>query len=579
MILALFGLALAAAPVVQEAAEVELARTMEGARLPDQPGPYYASVEVLQGSVATVGALFGSLSSEEEGPYRVVRTEVRVGDYDFDNTNFEVGFGEREGTWSRGLPDEDVPVALRREIWLSLDGAYKGAAEQYAAKVSAREGDERPHAPDFSRTTPLITAPLAVPVSHGDRMRELTLALTAPLAEHPDFEEGDALTRDWQGTRMVVTSEGTRAWLPTGFTVIRVEAITRAADGARLRDARWWVAKDVDHLPPQAEMVAEVRQMATWLEGLREAPVEGDYLGPVLFEDGAAVELFRQLLVPELSGTPPPEQAPDMFSDNDQGPPAARVGRRLLPEGWSVTDDSAKDLSAAGGYAYDFDGVPVRRVELVKDGVVRDLLMSRIPRKEVPESTGHGRSMGTDRRVAVPGVVEVRPDRGRGMGKLRKKALQLGRAAGLPYVMVVRRLEPPALAEDFRVAFSGDAPLPGLTRPLEAYRLYADGHEEPVRGLEFVGVDRRVLRDIEIAGEIGPQVGVMDAGPGSRRFSIGPVGGLPATWSAPPVVVSELELRGQGGREPRVIPPPPMEARPPRKVEAEAPPEAAGAVP
>jgi hypothetical protein len=49
----------------------------------------------------------------------------------------------------------------------------------------------------------------------------------------------------------------------------------------------------------------------------------------------------------------------------------------------------------------------------------------------------------------------------------------------------------------------------------------------------------------------------MDGAPGAGRFGIGAVGGLPTTWMAPPVVIRELELRGQGGREPRVLTPPP----------------------
>jgi len=308
-------------------------------------------------------------------------------------------------------------------------------------------------------------------------------------------------------------------------------------------------------------MEREVREMAQWVQGLRDAPVEEDYLGPVLFEEPAAVELFRQLLLPEMSGTPPMEQPPDPFSESSGTPPTARVGRRLLPEGWRVSDDPTSMPEEAGGYTIDFEGVPARRVDVVRDGVVRDLLMSRIPTMTLHDSNGHGRSLGTDRRVAMPGIVRVEPQRSRSMKCLRKKALTLGREAGLPYVLVVRRLEPPGLAEDFQVAFTGDAPLPGLTRPVEVYRLYPDGHEVPVRGVEFLGVDRRVLRDIAMAGPVGDPMGTMDSGPGARRFNLGPVGGLPVTWMVPPVVITELELRGQGGREPRVVPMPPADAK------------------
>ena len=545
-------------PLAAAEAELERARTMA---LPGQPSPYFVNYEILDGEVATAGAVLGALDTFDHGPYRNLRVEVRVGDYGFDNANFDVSFGERDGTRVRGLPHEDVDVALRRELWMATDDAYKGAAEQFAAKQAAREGRTGEHTADLYAMDGLTTDPIPRPSADAAWARATVEGLTAGFAELDWIEEGGALARDWQGSRMLVTTEGTRAWVPTGFSVVRIEAITRAEDGAKLRNTRSWVARTPAELPTFDEMKAEVEDMTAWVDGLRDAPIEDDYLGPVLFEDAAAVELFRQLVVPEIVGTPPPERAPDPFSDNASTPPSARLGRRLLPEGWSIVDDPGADPAAAGAYTHDFQGVAGQRVEVVQDGVVRDLLMSRVPREGFSGSTGHGRALGADRRTAIPSVLSITPRRGKSDKKLRRKALQLARQAGLDYVLVIRRVEPPALSDDFHIAFSGEGPLPGLTRPAEAYRLYPDGREEPVRGLTFLGVDRRVLRDIAIAGAPSPGLGVMDSAPGPGRFSIGAIGGLPATWSVPPVVITELELRGAGGSDPRVIPAPPLAAQ------------------
>jgi predicted Zn-dependent protease len=540
-----------------DAARAELARATE-LRLPDQPAPYHVVFEVLDGDVVTVGSAAGALTSFDHGPYRTARVEVRVGDETLDNANFDVSFGERDGVRLRGLPQEDVRDALRRELWLATDEAYKGAAEQLSAKLAAQEGREGSKLPALLPVPALTTEVLPRPAVDADAMRARVLALTEAMADHPWLEEADALGRDWQGRRLVLSTEGTEAWLPTGFSVVRVEAVTRAPDGARLRDVRSWVARTADGLPPTEQMVAEVEEMVAWLDALREAPVERDYLGPVLFEQAASVEFFRQLALPELSGTPPAAQPPDPYAPGaETGPPTARPGRRLLPEGWAVVDDPAGDPSSAGFYTHDFEGAPARAVPVVRDGVVRDLLMSRIPREGFEQSTGHGRSLGADRRIALPAAVTVSPDRGRSERKLQRRALALARQAGLPYVLVVRRLAPPAMSEDFEIAFSGEGPLAGLTRPVEAYRLYADGREEPVRGVSFLGVDRRALRDIAMAGPTGAPVGVMDGAPGPQRFSVGTVGGLPASWAVPPVLITEMELRGSGGVEQRALAAPP----------------------
>lgn len=546
----------AAVATFTAAAETELERALE-MRLPDQPAPYLVSFELLDGNVATAEASFGALVNTSAGPYRQVRTEVRVGDYHLDNGNFEGDFGSDSGVRSRLLPHDPVLLAFRRELWLSADESYKGAAQQLSDKLAARQGVQREYTDDLYRVDPLVTPPLRPAAVDEAALDAMVQALSATLRGH-GFEEGTAIARDWQGVRTLVSNEGHRASIPTGFTVVRVEAVARAEDGARLRDIRSFVAASPDGLPSLDEMQAEIEEMAAWLEDLRDAPVEDDYLGPVLFQGQAAMELFRQLLAPEMSGTPQPER-PSMGFEAPDAVPTARLGRRLLPEGWRVVDDplAAEAANLPGGYLHDFEGVPAQAVTVVEDGVTRDLLMSRVPREGFDGSNGHGRSLGNDRRVAVPASVTVDPPRTRAMARLERKGLALARDTVQPYLLVIGQLTPPAMDEDFRIAFSGDAPLPGLTAPLEAWRLYPDGTTEPVRGLEFVGVDRRALRDIVLTGRRNPPIGVMDAPPGPQRSSIGPIGGLPSSWAVPDVLISELELHGGGGREPRILPPPP----------------------
>ena len=91
---------------------------------------------------------------------------------------------------------------------------------------------------------------------------------------------------------------------------------------------------------------------------------------------------------------------------------------------------------------------------------------------------------------------------------------------------------------------------------MEAFRLYKDGREEPIRGVQFVGVDKRVLRDIIFAGPQSNWTNLTDDTPNANRYSIGVAGGMGTSWSAPAVLISEIELKGQGGKENRIIPNP-----------------------
>lgn len=567
LLLAVSG-ALASAPFAQTPAEISAQRaTLESAlkteldrsralQLNDTAPPYSISYDVLDGSLATTFAEFGATVSDARQPYRNLRVEVRVGDHVLDSSNFN-GFGIPNGVVSRNLPiGTGTPgdaLALRREAWLATDNAYKNAVQLLARKQAALSGDHTPRPDDWTRVQaldyPLGGLPPA-PTADGDRIRSLAQTLSAELAKYPSLELGQAVARDWQGARLELSSEGTHTWRPTGYTVMRVEGTIRLPDGTEVTDSRSWIERSPADLPPEAEMLTEVKAMAEWLTALPAAPKEDDYLGPVLFEAPAAVELMSQLLAAELVGTPPEIQDGDnMFSPRSSA--RARLGRRLLPHGWSVTDDVAAAPETVR-YDVDHEGVAPRRVVLVRDGVLEDTLMSRVPNKDRKDSTGHGRSLGDGRRGAMPGNMVVTAQKTHSRRALERQALRLAAQTGHDYVLVIGSLQPPALDGSVQIAMTGESQLAGLTAPYEAWRLYMDGHTEPVQALRFNGVDRRVLRDIETAGAATAMT-LLDGPPGAGRFSIGSTGGIPVRWEVPSVIITEMELSGGAGGEPRAL--------------------------
>jgi len=563
VIAALFAalLAPAAASDIQDysaleaALDAELQRSMDELVLSDQERPYLVIYDVVDGAHATFHASFGAMLTETVDPHRQLRAEVRIGSYAFDSSNFDA-MGEPEGVMVTSLPLEYDERAVRRQAWLATDRAYKNAVEQYSRKRADYEPSEQ-EIPDLLPIEPVTSSPISQPVVDEAQIRATVERLSAIPAEYDGaFESGEAAGRDWQGTRLTLSSEGMRLYRTTGYALVRVEAVMRMEDGSRLRDGRWWVARTAAELPDLAQMEAEVREMCDWLVALQDAPVLEDYIGPVLFEAPAAVELYRQLAAPEMVGTPPLKQTM-AFGDFSAGASRgrARIGRRLMPEGWTITDDPTVP-GTAGSYTYDHDGVRASAVGVVEDGVVLNLLTSRIPAGLNQPSTGHARALGADRREAMPAVVSVTPKRTRSERRMRRKALRLSSQTINDGVLVIRRLEPPSMTEDFDIFFTGEGPPPGLTPPYEAYMLYADGREQPVRGVTFVGVDRRVLREVVMAGDPGEYVGVMDSSPGPRRYNIGAVGGLPAAWSVPPVLLTEIEVQGDAGGEVREIPAP-----------------------
>src|SRR5262249_27385841 len=74
---------------------------------------------------------FGAIRESNRSHIRVLRVVVRIGNYKQDSY-YNQGVGS-----ATILPLDNDPIALRRQIWLLTDEAYKSAADAYAEKLSA----------------------------------------------------------------------------------------------------------------------------------------------------------------------------------------------------------------------------------------------------------------------------------------------------------------------------------------------------------------------------------------------------------------------------------------------------------
>jgi|GEM_PF-981210 len=539
------------ASVVERALYAEMTRATEQLILPGSERPYFVQCDLLEGRSVRVRQRFGSVVDFVDRPFVTVRIEVRVGDYDFDSADFD---GQEYGVVMLSLPEDGDEVAYRRKLWLAFDRAYKDALEGYSDKKASRKSDDRVHPPAILPQAPFV-AELEKPMDIGLDLHAIAGVLT-PIKTVGQaasaLEQFEVRAKISAGRHLTVNSESLWVDREFGRSMVSFQALKRLEDGTSLETASAWHASTLEQLPSGEEIALEIEGLLDTLDARSEASVLSEYVGPVLFEDQAALELFRQLLHPPILGTPPSEEPFRGRKAADMPRATGRLGRRLLPAGWTVVDVTPDHPDRMGHYLYDDDGISPQRVVLVEDGYVRRLLRSRIPDLDQAPSTGHGRTIGVGRRSATPGVVEVQPHRAVSSRKLERLAVKEGSRAGKAGVLVIRRLEPFSLADDFRLFFTGSGAPAGLTQPQDAVIRYSDGREEPVRGLSFVGVDTRVLRDIVAAGEAGPFVDLHDGGTGPGRH-IEAAGGHSVSWRAPNVLIGEVELRGDSGGESRVL--------------------------
>jgi TldD protein len=551
--------------VVEKAMRDELGRTMGDLRMGDEPKPYYVAYTVSDLDQSMVSAILGAVTSQTDFRARMLRTDLRVGDQSFDNGNFEGGGGRVES-----LPIEDDYATLRRELWLRTDEAYKSAVETLARKRSAgsnqAQGDDDDGAADFSAEPPMrLVQPrgAADQPAPSDSLRDTVMRLSALLREYPAIQGSRVVGTYAVGRRRMVSSEG--SWIDDGHRLIRIDvtADTQADDGMKLRSFVPFTALTPAGLPPIAEMETAVRAMATELTAMRSAPVAQNGSASVLFEGLAAGQIVRHLLADQLVGTPPPKTASAGSDEHGQSSELAnKLGLKVAASMISISDDPSLETGPGkqplmGAYRADDEGVAGQRVSLVEHGILKSLLMSRTPRKEIAHSNGHARAP----RFAPPHVhIANLILTAHAPGRTRKALLaDMERAskrdaAGLA-TYVVRLLEDSTVAsadDDMSGLFSfamGGRGGPAPVRPLVVYRV-KNGKEELVRGLTLEGLMPRSLKEITAVGRDPVVYSFIDSGGGGT--------GISSSIVTPPLLFSDVDIRRQSGKNRK----PPLYGRP-----------------
>ncbi len=372
--------------VVLKALVDELGRSMT-LQLEELKSPYFVEYSVTDRSQHRFEATCGAIVSSDASKSKRLATSVRVGYYDLDNTNFAGGgggggFSGRRGGGGGGmgaggmasLPIEDSYTAIRQATWLTTDSAYKNAVETLARKQAYMEGQQQdePRPNDFARAEPVVSIDpkieLAIDVPMWD---ERLRAVSARFLAHPHVLDSQVTLTASADNQYLVNSEGSRVRKAQTAVVLAISAQAQAADGAPLVEIVTRYAASPDELPGESDLLAIVDEMAGRLDGRLSAPVLDQYMGPVLFEDAAAPQLFEAMLGAGITGRPEPVgggrrrvagvESLDRY-----------VGKRILPSGFQVFDDPSIDRAGgqflAGHYEIDDEGVAAQRVNVVVDG-------------------------------------------------------------------------------------------------------------------------------------------------------------------------------------------------------------------
>jgi len=484
----------------------ELKRSMT-LRLEDLDSPYFIQYAVDDTVIERVAASYGALVRTEPSRARALQTLVRIGSYDLDNSNFTGGrgFGRRGAS---EIPLDDDYLALRQAIWRSTDVHYKSGVEtltQKRAYLKDRTIEDRPV--DFTKAVAVTSINEHVSLSFDRKAWEdYVRRVSAKFAEHRHIQSSEARLTAGVENRYLLNSEGSRLRYGYSEVLLRITAETQAADGERLSDQLVYFAPTPAQLPSIEMVLADVQMLADRLARLLRAPVLKDYTGPVLIDGAAAPQLFRQLLARGVAGQVEPvgSQRRNIPGTEDL---EKRLGKRVLPTSFHVYDDprnvAFQGTPLAGHYLLDDEGVRAQRVEVVTNGKLQGMVMSRTPTKRFTQSTGHGRRSSSEPPRSLIGCLYIESSDTKTPDELKKALLKAADDEGLEYGLRIAGLRSRDSGDAAMFRFGRGAPSRGVGDPIAVYKVYvADGREELVRGCEFRSVDERNLRRILAAGSV-----------------------------------------------------------------------------
>ena len=458
----------------------ELQRSKAKLKLADVDAPYYIEYRISDVDQFKAETVFGELRLQNRTHGRLLRVVVRVGSYKQDSY-----IGGGEGFTNVAVVDDDI-AALRHELWLSTDRAYKMASEALTQKQAAlKQLNVEIPVDDFAKAPAMESVLSLTRLELGEQNWVDSLRAASALyrrdAELQDFEA----SADFSATnRYLVNTEGTIVRDGRALYNVHVSGSTQAADGMHLYRGWSFVAATAAELPGRVKILEQSGKVIATLKELREAPMaDEDYRGPVLFAPAAAENVIDSLVSNNVVGRKPQLGTPARTT----GAWSAEYKSRVLPEFLSVKDDPTlgtfQGRSLIGSYAVDDDGVKAQIVSVVEKGKLLNFLIGREPIRDFPESNGHGRAGLGQSPESAPGTLKVESSEPLPPAELKKKLIDLAKQHDLKYGYFVESL-------------GGDLS-PQILRRVWV----SDGHEELVRGGLFGELDTRALRsDIVAAG-------------------------------------------------------------------------------
>jgi predicted Zn-dependent protease len=326
--------------------------------------------------------------------------------------------------------------------------------------------------------------------------------------------------------KTIVSSEGTQIQSFENYFYIYVNASTKAEDGMSLPLYRSYFAFTPDSLPNESVIAKSIDEIISLLDKLRKAPYAETFTGPAMLSGRASGVFFHEIFGHRVEGHR--EKDPNSSQTFKKS-----VGEKILPDFMNISFDPTRRILnntlLAGFYNYDDEGIKAEKVEVVKDGVFSDFLMSRTPIEGFSHSNGHGRKSAGYSCVTRQSNLIVEGEKTNSIEEVKTELRKIAKEQGKEYGLYF---------DDVSGGFTfTERSIPNAfnVTPLVVYKVYVDGRpDELVRGVDLIGTPLTTFANIVA---VGNDMDTFNGVCGAES------GGVPVSASSPTILVSRIEVQ------------------------------------
>jgi len=493
--------------------------------------PYYVSYEITETDELAISSSFGSILTQEHQKQANLDIDLRVGDYRFDNTHplrNNSFFGNFRQSFTSLVPSDYSPTSLRNRIWNLTEQAYRKVTKDYlAAKANDTiQAAAEDSSADFSKSTKVIEFE-AIDKDQFDMKLwvKRIKKITAPFKLQTKIYRADAKLNTRNEVRWFVNSEGTKIQHFQKSYYLSLMVVSRAEDGMEIPRHKTFYTSDLSNFPSDEELLVVVKNMLKEVNELREAPILKAYTGPAIFSGQASGVLFHEVLGHRV-------EAQRMKNASDNKTFKHKLNKKILNEDISIISDptlsSFKKIELNGHYRYDNQGVKAQPVDIVKDGVLKNFLLSRTLVDGFSRSNGHGRKSVGNNASARQSNLIIKTSHPQTDQQLKQKLIAQIKLQKLDYGLYFDDV-----VGGFTYTSWGRANSFNVI-PIRVYKIFPDGREELHRGVDIIGTPLATLEEIKAVGD---HYSIF------RGYCGAESGLVPASLASPPIYLSKIEIQ------------------------------------